>query len=361
MARARATVFPIRLWFRGAREAAALEAARRRCRGAGWRWRHRLPRPQVTTCSFCGKTSRDVGPMVEGPSDVYICANCTDLCQNIFKQERGGSRPRRDVPDHPTPRSIKEYLDQYVIGQDRAARPLGGGAHALQAVAALGEARDQHRTGREQHHAHRAHRLGQDAPGPHAGADPERAVRHRRCDDADRGRLCGRGRREPAAETAAGRGLRPRGRAAGHHLHRRDRQDRQDLAQRLDHARRVGRGRAAVAAEDARGHGRERASAGRAQAPRAAVHSDGHLAHPVHLRRHVRGDRGHHPPPRGQEAHRFRAARRHAQRGGRKGRGAEPGDARRRDRVRDDPRTGGPPAGDRPADAADRGRDGQRC
>ncbi|NBX26282.1 MAG: hypothetical protein EBQ99_09605, partial [Planctomycetes bacterium] len=32
---------------------------------------------KVTTCSFCGKTSREVGPMVEGPNDVYICSNCT--------------------------------------------------------------------------------------------------------------------------------------------------------------------------------------------------------------------------------------------------------------------------------------------
>src|SRR5690242_3728169 len=37
---------------------------------------------RVTTCSFCGKSSRDVGPMVEGPSDVYICANCVDLAHN---------------------------------------------------------------------------------------------------------------------------------------------------------------------------------------------------------------------------------------------------------------------------------------
>ncbi|MEE9130532.1 MAG: ClpX C4-type zinc finger protein, partial [Phycisphaerales bacterium] len=43
---------------------------------------------KVTTCSFCGKTSREVGPMVEGPNDIYICSNCTDLCQNIFRQER---------------------------------------------------------------------------------------------------------------------------------------------------------------------------------------------------------------------------------------------------------------------------------
>ena len=43
---------------------------------------------KVTTCSFCGKTSREVGPMVEGPSEVYVCSSCVDLCQNIFRQER---------------------------------------------------------------------------------------------------------------------------------------------------------------------------------------------------------------------------------------------------------------------------------
>src|SRR5690349_6334454 len=50
--------------------------------GGGFRGR------KVTTCSFCGKTSREVGPMLEGPNDIYICSNCTDLCQNSFRQER---------------------------------------------------------------------------------------------------------------------------------------------------------------------------------------------------------------------------------------------------------------------------------
>src|SRR5262245_38886425 len=80
---------------------------------------------KVTTCSFCGKTSRDVGPMVEGPSEVYICANCTDLCQNIFRQERrrvtSVSSSLREIPP---PRDIKEYLDQYVIGQEQAKKSL---------------------------------------------------------------------------------------------------------------------------------------------------------------------------------------------------------------------------------------------
>lgn len=43
-------------------------------------------------CSFCGKSYRDVGPLVEGPGDVYICGECIDLCQSILDQER--RRPR---------------------------------------------------------------------------------------------------------------------------------------------------------------------------------------------------------------------------------------------------------------------------
>ena len=85
---------------------------------------------RVTTCSFCGKSSREVGPMVEGPNDVYICANCTDLCQNIFKQER--RRVHAGKPSFgaiPSPRQLKEFLDQYVIGQDIAKRALSVAVH----------------------------------------------------------------------------------------------------------------------------------------------------------------------------------------------------------------------------------------
>ncbi|GAB4187561.1 MAG: ATP-dependent Clp protease ATP-binding subunit ClpX [Phycisphaeraceae bacterium] len=85
---------------------------------------------RVTTCSFCGKSSREVGPMVEGPNDVYICANCTDLCQNIFKQERRRVQSGRpSIGSIPTPRQLKEFLDQYVIGQDMAKRSLSVAVH----------------------------------------------------------------------------------------------------------------------------------------------------------------------------------------------------------------------------------------
>ncbi len=85
---------------------------------------------RVTTCSFCGKTSREVGPMVEGPNEVYICNNCTDLCQNIFKQERRRVSPVTSaLRDIPSPRSIKEFLDQYVIGQDNVKRAMSVAVH----------------------------------------------------------------------------------------------------------------------------------------------------------------------------------------------------------------------------------------
>ncbi|CAG0954993.1 ATP-dependent Clp protease ATP-binding subunit ClpX [Phycisphaerales bacterium] len=85
---------------------------------------------KVTTCSFCGKTSREVGPMVEGPNQVYVCSSCVDLCQNIFRQERRRvSSTTTWLREVPPPRDIKEFLDQYVIGQDHAKRALSVAVH----------------------------------------------------------------------------------------------------------------------------------------------------------------------------------------------------------------------------------------
>jgi len=92
--------------------------------GGGFRGR------KVTNCSFCGKSSREVGPMVEGPNDIYICSNCTELCQNIFRQEKrkvSGSRPM--FGQIPTPRQLKEFMDQYVIGQEAAKRAMSVAVH----------------------------------------------------------------------------------------------------------------------------------------------------------------------------------------------------------------------------------------
>jgi ATP-dependent Clp protease ATP-binding subunit ClpX len=82
-------------------------------------------------CSFCRKSYRDVGPLVEGPSDVYICGECIDLCQSILDQERRrrgtGKGPFGKIP---TPREIVGQLDEYVIGQEHAKRVLAVAVHS---------------------------------------------------------------------------------------------------------------------------------------------------------------------------------------------------------------------------------------
>ena len=223
----------------------------------------------------------------------------------------GETPPRRRQgarsPTSPSPRSIKEKLDQYVIGQQRAKKVLSVAVHNHYKRLSPRRGDPRRRRDREaQHPAHRPDRQRQDAPGPDAGQGPRRALRHRRRHHADRGRLRRRGRREPAAEAAARRRLRHRGGPARHRLHRRDRQDRQDQPERLDHPRRLRRGRAAGPAQDARRDRQQRAAAGRPQAPRAAVHPGRHVEHPVHLRRHVRRPGRHHRPADRQEDDRLR-------------------------------------------------------
>lgn len=81
-------------------------------------------------CSFCRKSYRDVGPLVEGPEDVYICGECIDLCQSILDQERRKrGTPRKLFSSVPSPREIVTHLDEYVIGQDRTKKHLAVAVH----------------------------------------------------------------------------------------------------------------------------------------------------------------------------------------------------------------------------------------
>ena len=85
---------------------------------------------RASICSFCGKSHRDAGPMVEGPNDVFICAACVELCHNIIKQERRKLATGRPLfSSILSPREIKEFLDQYVIGQDQAKKSLAVAVH----------------------------------------------------------------------------------------------------------------------------------------------------------------------------------------------------------------------------------------
>jgi len=83
-----------------------------------------------STCSFCGKSQRDAGPMVEGPKEVYICKSCVELCHNIIKQEiRKAATSPAMVRDIPSPREIHAFLNEYIIGQERAKRTLAVSVH----------------------------------------------------------------------------------------------------------------------------------------------------------------------------------------------------------------------------------------
>jgi ATP-dependent Clp protease ATP-binding subunit ClpX len=89
------------------------------------------PTKKNAFCSFCRKSYRDVGPLVEGPGDVYICGECIDLCQSILEQERrrrGTSKPL--FSKIPTPRQVVAQLDQYVIGQEHAKKVLSVAVHS---------------------------------------------------------------------------------------------------------------------------------------------------------------------------------------------------------------------------------------
>ncbi len=81
-------------------------------------------------CSFCGRIGSQEDTLIEGPSDVYICPECVELCHNIIKQNRRRSTSiGTSMSDMPKPREIKEYLDQYVIGQEHAKKYLSVAVH----------------------------------------------------------------------------------------------------------------------------------------------------------------------------------------------------------------------------------------
>ena len=74
-------------------------------------------------CSFCGKPAEQSRRMVSGPNDIYICNQCVAVCQSILEDEEMDLEPI-ELDDVPTPKQFKEYLDQYVIGQDYAKKAL---------------------------------------------------------------------------------------------------------------------------------------------------------------------------------------------------------------------------------------------
>src|SRR5665648_600298 len=73
-------------------------------------------------CSFCGKSQKQVKKLIAGPG-VYMCDECIDLCNEIIEEELA-EPPELKWDSLPKPREIYEFLDSYVIGQEKAKKGL---------------------------------------------------------------------------------------------------------------------------------------------------------------------------------------------------------------------------------------------
>ena len=77
-------------------------------------------------CSFCGKTESQVMKLLKGPNGVYICDACVELCSEIIEEEMNDEEDGTDAEEINLlkPKEMKEFLDEYVIGQEDAKRVL---------------------------------------------------------------------------------------------------------------------------------------------------------------------------------------------------------------------------------------------
>ncbi|HEX9641660.1 MAG TPA: ClpX C4-type zinc finger protein, partial [Candidatus Krumholzibacteria bacterium] len=76
---------------------------------------------EALRCSFCNKSQREVKKLIAGPT-VFICDECVDICLDIIAEDR--MMEQHQDAALPKPREIRDFLEQYVIGQELAKKKL---------------------------------------------------------------------------------------------------------------------------------------------------------------------------------------------------------------------------------------------
>ena len=258
-------------------------------------------------CSFCHKSQDVVGKLISSPSDyprAYICDECIAVCNSILEDDR--NEQQYGAPHKlPKPLELKEYLDQYVIGQDATKKKL--------AVAVYNHYKriqmNKQRTGEVELSKSNILLIGPTGTGKTLLAQTLARILDVPFAIVDATTLTEAGYVGEDVENIILRLLQNadwdvQRCQTGHHIYRRNRQDRAQGREPVDYPRRLRRGSPAGAPEDPGRHGRQRPAAGRAQAPAPGIHAGGHHQHPVHLRGSLHWPGKDHRPARGDPDHR---------------------------------------------------------